>query len=110
MLSVTLRRLHVFVTVAETGSFAATAARLGIAQPSVSAHIKSLEQNVSARLFERQSGRAASLTEAGQAYLLHAQQLLANAARIEDEMGLRSATADRRITLSCQRSLANSAL
>lgn len=53
-----------FWTVARTGSVTAAAEELGLAQPTVSAQLRRLEQAVGARLFD-QVGRNLELTEAG---------------------------------------------
>ena len=44
-----LRRLKVFVAVVDAGSFGAAADQLGITQPSVSGHIRALEQQIGDR-------------------------------------------------------------
>jgi molybdate transport repressor ModE-like protein len=62
-----LRRLQVFVMVAETGSFAAAARQLGISQPSVSGHIQNLERELPAPLFVR-AGRYSMQAAAGGAW------------------------------------------
>ena len=48
-----IRRLRSFLAVMEEGSVNRAALRLGIAQPTVSRHIQSLEQEIGGRLFER---------------------------------------------------------
>lgn len=59
-----LRHLRYFAAVAEAGSVTAAAARLHIAQPSLSQQIAALERRVSAQLFHR--GRhGMTLTDAG---------------------------------------------
>ena len=47
MLPITLRRLQVFVAVVEARSFGAAASVLGITQPSVSVHMRTLETQAS---------------------------------------------------------------
>jgi DNA-binding transcriptional LysR family regulator len=69
----TLRRLQIFLAVAENRSFSLAAERLSVTQPAVSKQIKDLEKRLSARLFER--GRRLGLTEAGYALMHHAQQV-----------------------------------
>jgi DNA-binding transcriptional LysR family regulator len=49
----TLRDLHLFLTVVQQGSMAKAAAQLGISQPSVSEVIADLERALDARLFDR---------------------------------------------------------
>lgn len=48
-----LRRLEVFNKLMETKSFSRTAEELGLTQPTVSGHIKTLEEELELRLFDR---------------------------------------------------------
>jgi DNA-binding transcriptional LysR family regulator len=107
MLSVTLRRLEVFLTVAEAGGFAAAANRLGISQPSVSAHMAALEQEAKGELFERSRGRKVRLTELGDTFRGHAERLLKEAEDLSHGLERTRLRANQRIVFACQRSLAN---
>jgi DNA-binding transcriptional LysR family regulator len=107
MLNLTLRRLEVFVTVAETGGFAAAATRLGIAQPSVSSHVQALEAKAGGFLFDRPRGRKPTLTPLGNTFLTHARQLLAEATELTTDLDRKRKAAPQRIAFACQRSLAN---
>ncbi len=78
-----LRHLRYFVTVAETLSFSQAARLLHLAQPPLSAQIKSLEHELAARLFDRGS-RGVTLTKAGRALLPAARDALAAAQRAAD--------------------------
>lgn len=69
------RHLEYFLAVAESGSFTRAAARLTIAQPSLSQSIAALERELGAALFER-LGRGVKLTPAGEALLEPARRSL----------------------------------
>ncbi len=71
-----LRRLEVFVKVAEHGSFSRAAEALSLAQPTVSEHIRSLEEDLGVPLLDRM-GRGARPTPAGVVLLSYAQRILA---------------------------------
>jgi DNA-binding transcriptional LysR family regulator len=73
---VDLRQLEIFVKVAEFGSFSKAAATLFLTQPTVSEHIRTLEDELGVRLLDR-LGRGAAVTKAGQLLLVHARRMLA---------------------------------
>jgi len=73
-----LRQLRYFIAIADTGSFSAASQRLMIAQPSVSAQIKSLEDELGVKLLERTS-RGARTTSVGTQFLHRARTLVAEA-------------------------------
>lgn len=60
------RQLEFFLAVAEAGSFTGAAARVRVAQPSLSYAIRALEKELGVELFER-LGRGVRLTPAGEA-------------------------------------------
>jgi DNA-binding transcriptional LysR family regulator len=78
LLKMELRQLEYFVAVADDLSFSKAAARLHVAQPSVSEQIKALEREFGLPLFNRTS-RGVWLTPAGQDILPLARELLADA-------------------------------
>jgi len=106
VLQVTPRRLEVFVAVVDHAGFGAAAAALNIAQPSVSAHIRALEDKVGAPLFERMPGQAPKLTEAGRTLYAYAQDTLERAKTVSAQLG--QATA--RLRFAAQRFAAISLL
>jgi LysR family transcriptional regulator, hca operon transcriptional activator len=74
-----LRHLRYFVAVAEAGSLTVAAEqRLHTSQPSLSRQIRSLEDEVGARLLTRRA-RGIELTPAGRAFLDHARVVLSQA-------------------------------
>jgi DNA-binding transcriptional LysR family regulator len=89
---VQLQQLRYFVAVAETRHFTHAADNLGVAQPTLSKQIHTLEASLGAPLFERIRGDV-SLTVAGEALLPLARRIVADAdaARdaVQDIVGLR---------------------
>jgi DNA-binding transcriptional LysR family regulator len=73
-----LRSLGYVVAVVDHGGFGKAAEALGVTQPSLSAGVKSLENELGARLFHR-LGRSVTLTPAGEALLGPARQALRDA-------------------------------
>lgn len=72
MISASARRLSVFVSVVDAGGFNSAALRLGIAQPSVGAHVKALEEQIGQKLFFRRRGARPQLTKAGETLYAYA--------------------------------------
>lgn len=82
---ISLHKLEVFVTVADLGSVSRAAEQLYVAQPVISAHMKSLDQRVGAKLLERRRNRMA-LTEAGEAAYAWASDVLTRSREMEREV------------------------
>lgn len=70
-----LKQLKYFMTVSELGSFSKAAVALSIAQPVLSRHIKSLEQEYGMEFLYR-NGRGVILSEAGQVFFQHARSVV----------------------------------
>src|SRR5258708_679314 len=103
----TFRRLEVFIAVVEAGGFIAGADRLGISHPSISNHIKALEQHVGCKLFVRRRGVGSNLTEQGRRLYERATRLLQEASLLTRDLAPNRAGLKRpRFTLSTQRVLA----
>jgi molybdate transport repressor ModE-like protein len=84
---VELRHLVALKTVAEEGSLAGAARRLGYSQPAVSQQLATLERLIGSRLVDRRAGgRAAALTEAGWRVLRHGGAMLARAQAADAEL------------------------
>jgi len=71
-----LEEVRTFLTIAETGGFTRAGQRLHRSQPAISRRLDQLELGLGAKLFDRIRGRA-RLTEAGRAFLPHAEAALA---------------------------------
>lgn len=86
-----LNQLRYVVAVAEERQFTRAAARLHIAQPSVSSAVAALEHELGAPLFHRSRGEV-TLTGAGETFLPWARQILADCeagtAAVRDLLGL----------------------
>jgi DNA-binding transcriptional LysR family regulator len=83
MANYTLRQLKYFVTTVKCGTVAEASRQLYIAQPSISAAIKGLEESFNVQLFVRQHAHGMSLTQAGQRFYEKAQELLRSAHEFE---------------------------
>lgn len=70
-----LREIKTFLTIQRCGTFAATAEELGMTQSAVSAQIKTLEQHLGFKLFDR-SRRGATLNAAGERAIPYAEQIV----------------------------------
>ena len=75
-------QLNVFLTAAETLNFTRAARELNMTQPSVSQHVQELERHFGTALFDR-SGRKVSLTDAGEALLPLAREIVTLSIRID---------------------------
>jgi DNA-binding transcriptional LysR family regulator len=86
-------QLKLFLSVARTLNFTKTANEFYMTQPTVSNYIKSLENNVGAKLLNRDS-RSVSLTQEGEAFVAYAGSILT--LQMEAENRLRNISAGRR--------------
>lgn len=78
-----LKQLEAFVKVAEDGSFSKAAKALYLTQPTISAHISSLEKELNARLFIRNT-KEVSLSDDGRELYQYACQMVELEKKIEE--------------------------
>ncbi len=93
-------QLNIFLVAAELENFSQAARHLNLSQPSVSAQIQSLERRLGIQLFHR-SGRHISLTEAGQALLPLAREMVHYSIHIEETMASLTGDVFGRLKLGC---------
>jgi len=84
-----IEQARTFLTIAAHGSFLEAARQLHVTQSTVSARIKSLEQELDAHLFIRNRS-GASLTQDGKRFLEYAKRLVLTAEQARHEIGLPS--------------------
>jgi DNA-binding transcriptional LysR family regulator len=87
----TLRQIRYFVAVAETGQISKAALRCNISQSSMTIALKALEEIVGFPLFVRHA-KGLRLSDAGERFLRHAQQLSAGVQRAVEDMRAAPAT------------------
>jgi len=79
------RKLLAFTTLARVGSFTLAAHELHLTQSAISHAIKSLEQDLECRLFDR-LGRRVTLTDSGKHLLEHAHKIIAEMQSARDDL------------------------
>jgi len=107
MIATSMRRLEVFLAVVETGRFSQAADRLGIAQPSVSAHIAGLERQIGQSLFIRTPGRPPALSRAGKSLLNYATEVLRQSRETADALKVMRPAGTQDLAIAAQRCIAN---
>ncbi len=83
-MGLSLQGLRVFMAVVEEESFSGAGQRLGMSQPAVSNHLRSLEERFGVELLSR--GRPLRPTPAGECLAARAKVILDEAAALEEEM------------------------
>lgn len=92
--------MHIFLTVAETGSFSEAGRRLQMSQPAVSMQIRSLEKRLNIELFHR-SGRHIRLTETAQALIPMARTLVNHSIEVEETLAALEGEVIGQLKLAC---------
>jgi DNA-binding transcriptional LysR family regulator len=95
-----LMKLNIFLHAAEGLSFSKAARELHITQPTVSHHIKALENEIGTDLFDR-SGSQLQLTEAGRLLLPWAQKLVRDSIELQEMMASVHETIVGQISIAC---------
>jgi DNA-binding transcriptional LysR family regulator len=106
MISASPRRLSVFKSVVDLGGFNLAAARLGIAQPSVGAHVKALELQIGQPLFHRHRGSKPKLTKAGEAVYAFAVDVLQKSAEATQALATMRKADAQEIAIAVHRDIA----
>lgn len=107
MISASARRLSVFKSVVDCGGFNLAAAEIGIAQPSVGAHIKALEVQVGQPLFQRARGSRPRLTKAGEALYAYAVDVLQKSQTTSQTLAEIRSSAGQEIVIAVHRDIAS---
>jgi LysR family nitrogen assimilation transcriptional regulator len=102
---VNLRALRYFVAIADAGSVSAAAPVVSIAQPALSRQLRELESALGTRLLLR-SSRGVRLTPAGITFYESAQRILAESARVRQQLAARSEWKAATVTLGASPTLA----
>jgi DNA-binding transcriptional LysR family regulator len=89
-----LRALRTLLAIARHGTFARAAEAVGLTQSAVSLHVKALEEEFGAQLFDR-SRRQPALTEAGRIVLARAEEVVALYDRIPEALSTDEALSGR---------------
>ena len=94
-----LKQLEAFVQVAEGGSFSKAARELYLAQPTISAHISSLETELNVRLLVRNT-KELSLSDYGKDLYKYAKQMVDLQGKIEEHFGMKKDSGKHCITIA----------
>jgi DNA-binding transcriptional LysR family regulator len=100
-----LRKLEIFVRVAQAGNFTRAAEELHMAQPAVSIAVRKLEESLGTILFDR-SGRRIALTTEGRALLTQAEAILQSVSELTNTAKAMNQLLTGELTLACPSMLA----
>src|SRR5258705_6390683 len=84
-MSLTLRQLEYFIAVAESGQVSKAAIRCNVSQSSMTIALKNLEDTLGTALFTRHA-KGLRLTDAGERFLRHAQQVASTVRHAVDDL------------------------
>ena len=94
-----LKQLEAFVQIADSGSFSKAAKDLYLTQPTISAHVSTLEKQLNTRLFVRNT-KEVKLSDSGTVLYDYAKQMIVLQKQIEDTFAVREEKAQQRITIA----------
>ncbi|MEG0190823.1 MAG: selenium metabolism-associated LysR family transcriptional regulator [Lachnospiraceae bacterium] len=94
-----LKQLEAFVQVADSGSFSKAAKELYLTQPTISAHIASLEKELNARLFVRNT-KEVNLSQDGDKLYEYARAMIDMEKKIEQVFSLEKEQSSQYITIA----------
>ena len=94
-----LKQLEAFVQIADSGSFSKAAKDLYLTQPTISAHVSTLEKELNTRLFVRNT-KEVKLSDSGTVLYDYAKQMIVLQKQIEDTFAVREEKAQQRITIA----------
>ena len=100
-----LTAMQVFVEVAQSGSFSATADKLDMSRAMVTRYVNALEHWLGARLLQRTTRRV-TLTDAGEGCLRRSLQMLALMEDVEEEASTHDGALRGQLRITCSMSLA----
>jgi DNA-binding transcriptional LysR family regulator len=106
MIKFSLRQLEYALAVERLGSVAAAAAAMGVAQPSISASLAKLEDQIGFQLFIRQHALGMKPTPAGTAFLQEARGLLKSADDLQKQTSDDISEMSGELSLGCYSTLA----
>ncbi len=98
MLRMDLHQLRSFIAVAASGHVTRAADKLHLSQPTVSGHIRALEDELGVQLFDR-AASGVSLTQAGKLLLEDAERAVAAAQRLRDHARALTGNVDARLSI-----------
>ena len=94
-----LKQLEAFVQIADNGSFSKAAKDLFLTQPTISAHISSLEKELNTRLFVRNT-KEVRLSDSGKVLYDYAKQMIVLEKKIEDVFAVREENSQQCLTIA----------